>query len=221
MTGDYAPYSYLTPTNEIIGADVKMAEDLAAYLGVDLVIIRTEWRKLSRDLLARKFDIAMGGISITPYRERIGLFTEKLIEDGKRPIVRCEDRYKYTTIESINKPEVRVIVNPGGTNNEFTQENFCNASVRVFPDNRLIFREIAEKRADVMVTDGVEVELQARQNEELCAAQVKQPFNCFIKAYWMRKDEEWRDIVNDWLKIAKVYVWPSALNTSLSFNYLY
>ncbi len=81
-------------------------------------------------------------------------FSIPVLTDGKRPIVRCADKDRYVSVKDIDKPEVRVVVNPGGTNQRFADANFPHASVRVFPDNRAIFKEVAEGRADLMVTDG-------------------------------------------------------------------
>ncbi|RWS29235.1 extracellular solute-binding protein family 3-like protein [Leptotrombidium deliense] len=220
LTGDYAPYSFKTENGEIIGADVIMAQSLADYLGVRLVIVETSWKKLTDDLTENKFDIAMGGISVNQKRAQYGYFSEPLITDGKRPIVRCEDAKKYTTIESMNKPNVRMVVNRGGTNHIFAITHFKESSLTVVEDNRKVFKEIAENRADAMVTDGIEVELQSRHfSGILCPARVAQPFNSFDKAYWMVKDDLFRDKVNEWLRYAKKLVWPSVLEKALSANY--
>ena len=36
------------------------------------------------------------------------------MRDGKRPIARCADKERYTSIGAIDQPGVRVVVNPGG-----------------------------------------------------------------------------------------------------------
>ena len=59
-------------------------------------------------------------------------------------------------------------MNPGGTNEQYVRENIKHATVRIFPDNTKIFAEISAKRADVMITDDVEIELQAREHADLC-----------------------------------------------------
>jgi cyclohexadienyl dehydratase len=200
MTGDYAPYSSRGPDGQISGADVTMARELAQALGVTLVIVPTSWKTLQADLAADRFDIAMGGVSVTPDRAAAGEFSLPVMRDGKRPIARCADKERYTSIGAIDQPGVRVVVNPGGTNERFAKGNLSHAALAEHPDNRTIFDEIAAGRADVMVTDGAEVDYQARLHPGvLCPATVPDSFEHFDKAYWMTRDPALKQAVDVWL----------------------
>jgi cyclohexadienyl dehydratase len=200
LTGDYAPYSLRLPDGTIKGADVVMAGELAKALGVKVEIVPTTWKTLKDDLLADRYDVAMGGVSVTPDRAAVADFSVPVLTDGKRPIVRCANANRFVTVKDIDKPEVRVVINPGGTNQRFADANFPHASVRVFPDNRAIFKEVAEGRADLMVTDGAEVDYQSRRNPGvLCPAAVPGTFDKADKAYWMTRDPALKAAVDEWL----------------------
>jgi cyclohexadienyl dehydratase len=189
LTGDYAPYSLRGLDGKITGADVTMAQTLAKELGVALEIVPTTWKSMTNDLKADRFDIAMGGVSVTTERAAVGDFSVTVVSDGKRPIVRCIDKERYASVAAIDQPDVRVIVNPGGTNEAFAKAHFPHAKLEEHPDNRTIFDVIAAGHADVMVTDGAEVEYQARRHPGvLCPAAVTQAFDQFDKAYWMTRD---------------------------------
>ncbi len=70
----------------------------------------------------------------------------------------------------------------------------------MFPDNTRIFDEIAEGRADVMVTDATETRLQAKRRPGvLCAVHPDRPFEPADKAYWLGKDEALGAAVDGWL----------------------
>jgi cyclohexadienyl dehydratase len=201
MTGDYPPYSVRGPDGQFAGADVTMAAELARSLGVALVIVPTAWKTLQADLAADRFDIAMGGVSVTPDRDAAGDFSIPVLHDGKRPIARCADKDRYTSIDAIDRPGVRVVVNPGGTNERFARANLNHAALSEHPDNRTIFDEIAAGHADVMVTDGAEVDYQARLHPGiLCPATVADSFDHFDKAYWMTRDPALKQTVDAWLK---------------------
>ena len=108
------------------------------------------------DLTSNQFDIGMSGITITLNRQKKALFSSPFSSGGKAAIARDEDIDKYRSLESINQKDVRVIVNPGGTNEVFTRENFPQAQIILNDDNLTIFQKIVDGKADVMVTDAIE-----------------------------------------------------------------
>jgi cyclohexadienyl dehydratase len=199
-TGDYKPFSYKTPDGTLVGADIEMAKDLAATLGVRPEFVPTTWKTLLDDFKGGKFDIALGGITVNPDRAAAGDFSIPNVSDGKRPIVRCADKDKYTTLDAIDVPATRVVINPGGTNDKFAHEHFAKAQIVVWPDNKTIFEQLVGNQADVMVTDGVEVDLQTKLHPGvLCPAAVAAPFTHFDDGYLMRKDKALRAVVDGWM----------------------
>ena len=200
MTGDYAPFAVREADGRLFGADVTMAESLAKALGVALVIVPTTWKTLAADLAADRYDVAMGGVSITPDRSALGDFSHPVLHDGKRLIARCAEKDRFTSLPAIDRNDVRVVVNPGGTNERFAKANLGHATIIEHSDNRRIFDEIAAGRADVMVTDGAEVDYQARRHPGvLCPAPVPDSFDHFDKAYWMTRDPALKAAVDTWL----------------------
>jgi cyclohexadienyl dehydratase len=200
-SGDYPPFTMRT-ADGYAGVDIDMARNLADSLGVQVTFVQTSWPTLMADLKAGRFDIAMGGISRTQERQREAYQSQSYLADGKAPIVRCGEEARYDTLEEIDRPGVRVIVNPGGTNERFVQAKVTAASVQVFPDNTRIFDEIAAGRADVMITDQIEVRYQAARNPRLCAAS-KTTFNMTDKAYLMPRDDALLRYVDSWLDRVK------------------
>ena len=172
--GDYAPYAWHDPnTGTYRGADIAVARALALRLGLKPEFIATSWATLLTDANAGRFDIAVGGISITAERLRSVAFSTSYVGDRKQPVVRCGEELRYDTQGEINQPAVRLIVNAGGTNERFAREQFPSATLRVHADNRTVFDEIRAGRADVMVTDSVEGRLQQRAQQGLCVAPVR------------------------------------------------
>ena len=202
-TGDYKPFSYRTGTGTYVGLDIEMAESLAWSLGVKLELVATTWPTLMQDLAANHFDIAMGGISITPERQQQALFSIPYLRDGKTAITRCDQQHQFETLSQIDNPGVRLIVNPGGTNERFVRSHIRQAAITVYPDNVTIFDQLVDGRADVMITDAVEARLQQRLHPQLCALHPDAPFEVTEKAYLLPdsplRDPALKQFVDDWL----------------------
>ena len=204
MTGDYPPFSAFDPSTATFrGFDVDIAEAMGKALGVRIEYVRTSWPQLSDDFAIDRFDMAMGGISITPERESKGLFSTAIMQEGKTPIARCTDLEKYGSLADIDKPGTRVIVNPGGTNERFAHANIRNAEIRLHRDNLTIFDEIAKGNADLMITDASETRYQQKLHPGvLCAIHPDQPFDHAQKAYWLQRDIALKAFIDSWIRSA-------------------
>ena len=142
-TGDYLPFTSLDKeTQKFRGFDVDMAEALGKALGVKVEFVQTAWPQLMKDFEADKFDVAMGGVSITLDRQKKGLFSSPIMREGKTPIARCADKDKFEKLEDIDRAGTRVIVNPGGTNERFARANIKNA------ENQGLWRQRHDLRRD-------------------------------------------------------------------------
>ena len=200
-TGDYKPFSYrANAASPFIGLDVELAGRLAATLGVRLELVPTTWPALMGDFTAGRFDIAMGGVSITAERANVAFFSAPYLRDGKTPIARRADIARFQTLAQIDQPGVRVIVNPGGTNERFARAHLGRATLTVFPDNTAIFDEIVAGRADVMVTDAIETRLQQKLRPQLGAVHPEAPFDVSEKAYLLPRDAAFKSAVDAWLQ---------------------
>ncbi len=204
LTGDYKPFSFLRGDGAFEGIDVDLAESLAASMKAKPRFVKTTWSTLLNDFTGGACDIAMGGISITLDRQLRAAFSTTTMVDGKAPIVRCADVAKYGSLAQIDRPEVRAVVNPGGTNERYARAHFRQAQIRVHPDNVTIFDEIVAGRADVMVTDASETLLQHKLRPTLCPVPLDKPLQYSEKAYLLPRDDvAFKAYVDQWLHLAK------------------
>jgi cyclohexadienyl dehydratase len=141
----------------------------------------------------------MGGVTITLNRLKTGFFSAPVMRAGKTPIARCADTDKYQTLAQIDRPEVTVIVNPGGTNESFDRANLHQARILVFPDNTTIFDQLVQGHAGLMITDGVEARLQQKLHPDLCAIHPDTPFTVSELGYMLPRDMPLKLFVDAWL----------------------
>ena len=166
-TGDYRPITYLDPgSGEYWGFDIELAKDLAEALGVELRFVPTTWPTLMEDTQAEKFDLAISGITITDARRAQALMSEGYLANGKTVLCRAADAGRYTSLEAIDRPEVVVMENPGGLNEQFVRQNLPHAALVIHRVNEEIPGLVASGEAGYY----------AAQDSRLAAPLLHEPF---------------------------------------------
>ena len=191
-TGDYRPLSYKEPeTGSYWGFGIDVAGEIAKDLGMSISFVPTSWPTLSADVLNPElFDFAIGGITITDARLETMDMSEGYLCNGKTILCRKEEADKYKTLEDLNKPEVRVMVNPGGLNEKFARDNLPECTLIVYEKNEEIPSQIAEGKADVMITEITEAPWYVRNDTRLAAPLLDSPFTHGQIGVLMRKGQK-------------------------------
>jgi len=172
--GDYRPFAIKTDTG-FAGHDIDLIETMAKELGVKVEYVQTSWPNLMKDLQSNQFDVAVGGITRNVNRIRLVEMLPGYAPFGKVALVRSADKAKFTTAESLNQPSVRVIKNPGGTNEAYVLANLKAAQVATHYKNAEIPALIAEGKGDVMITETYEALHYAKADPRLHAAFINAP----------------------------------------------
>jgi cyclohexadienyl dehydratase len=141
------------------------------------------------DLLKDKFDIAAGGVTRNTDRQKKAYLSQGYIQFGKAPLIRAEDKDKYKSLEDINKPSVRIGVNPGGTNEIFVREHLKDANVTIVQNNLDIPHLVADGTYDVMITDTVEAITYAKADSRLYTALTDSPFTKSEKGFMIPRGD--------------------------------
>lgn len=201
--GDYKPFSLAKPDGSYEGIDVDLVQSAAKALGVQVEFVKSPWPTLMKDFV-EKCDVAVGGISVTLERQKTAFFTAPYMVNGKAPITKCENVRKFQTVADIDKPNVTVIENPGGSNERFARANFKSAKIVIFNDNTTIFDEILKGSADVMISESVETIVQQKLRPGLCAVNPDKPLQYGEMAWLLpRGDTAFKAWVDQWLHLAK------------------
>ena len=172
--GDYRPFAIKTDTG-FSGHDIDLIETMAKELGVKVEYVQTSWPNLMKDLQSNQFDVAVGGITRNVNRMRVVDMLPGYAPFGKVALVRSADKAKFTTADSLNQSSVRVIKNPGGTNETYVLANLKAAQVATHDKNAEIPALIAEGKGDVMITETYEALHYAKADPRLHAAFIDAP----------------------------------------------
>ena len=205
-TGDYRPLSFREDDGTYWGFGIEVAGEIAKRLGVGLQFVPTSWPTLSADVQAepQTFDLAIGGITITDARRETMLMSDGYLANGKTILCRAEDANRYKSLADIDKPEVRVMVNPGGLNEKFANANLTHAAIIVHQKNEEIPTLIAGGKADVMITEITEAPYYVQTDPRLAAPLLNEPFTHGEIGVLMRKgQEDLLQLVNDIIRQMK------------------
>lgn len=202
--GDYKPFSF-DNNGRFEGIDNDLAERLAQSMGAKVKIVKSSWPTLIADFKS-KCDLGVGGISITLPRQKQALMSEPYFTNGKTPLVRCENVSKYQTAEQINQPHVRIVANPGGSNENYARTVLTNAKLTMHPENLTIFDEVIQGRADVFVTEAAEAMVKTHEHKGvLCGVNPDKPLRPAQNA-WLIRDNDFRfkAYVDQFLRLEKL-----------------
>ena len=191
-TGDYRPLSYREADGTYWGFGIEMAEKIANRLGVSIEFVHTSWPTLTADVLTepQTFDLAIGGITITDTRKETMLMSDGYLCNGKTILCRSSEADRYQSLADIDKPEVRVMVNPGGLNEKFANTNLTHATIIVYQKNEEIPNQVAEGHADVMITEITEAPWYVQNDPRLAAPLLNSPFTHGEIGVLMRKGQD-------------------------------
>lgn len=191
-TGDYRPLSFCEDDGTYWGFGIEVAKEIADGLGVQAAFAKTSWPTLTADVLKdpQTFDLAIGGITITDARRETMSMSDGYLANGKTILCRASESYRYKSLADIDKSEVRVMVNPGGLNEKFANENLSHATIIVHQKNEEIPSLVAEGKADVMITEITEVPYYIQTDSRLAAPLLDEPFTHGEIGVLMQKGQE-------------------------------
>ena len=191
-TGDYRPLSYREADGNYWGFGIEMAEKIAERIGVGIEFVQTSWPTLTADVQVepQTFDLAIGGITITDTRKETMMMSDGYLCNGKTILCRADEADRFQSQADIDKPEVRVMVNPGGLNEKFANENLTHATIIVWQKNEEIPNQVAEGNADVMITEITEAPWYVQNDPRLAAPLIENPFTHGEIGVLMRKGQD-------------------------------
>ena len=126
------------------------------------------------------------------------------LANGKTIICRSSEAGRYQSLADLDMQEVRVMVNPGGLNEKFANENLPHATIIVYQKNEEIPNQVAEGNADVMITEITEAPWYVQNDPRLAAPLLNAPFTHGEIGVLMRKgQDDLLQIVNNTIRQMK------------------
>lgn len=154
-SGDYAPFSLRDPTGWH-GFDVEVARRFAKDTGRTLELVEFRWPALELDLAANRFDVAMSGVTVRPWRARVGTFTRPVARVGAVVVTWPA---VAATVDEVDVPGRRIGVNAGGYLERVARRLFPRAEIVPIADNRRLAAHLHAGDVEAIVSDEFEAPL--------------------------------------------------------------
>lgn len=164
LEAGYMPFEMRDKGGDIIGFDVDVARLMARKLGVRLTLVNQSWDGIIPALLTGKFDVLMGGMTITEERARRVDFTEPYFQAGLSALLNRKLDGKVKNAQDLDRPEIRLVAKLGTTGEVAARKSFTHASLRTFETEADAVIEVRSGRADAFIYDFPSNTIYAAQN---------------------------------------------------------
>ena len=195
LDAGYMPFEMRDKKGDIIGFDVDLARLMARYMGVKLTIVNTQWDGIIPALLTDKFDVLMGGMTITPERNLKVNFCDPYVVIGQTILLRRGLEGSIKSYRDLNNPRYTISTKLGTTGDIAARRYLPKAKLKQFESESDGAMEVRSGRADGYVYDLPFNAVYAAQNPDKII-HLKEPFTQEALGWAVRKGDP--DILN-WL----------------------
>ena len=203
-TGDWNPMTMKDPsTNEYKGFEIDIVKELAKDMGVELILVPTEWKTLVSGIVANKYDISTSA-SLSAKRALATGYTNSYFKLATVPLTLKKNLSKFQNWEDINKKNVKVAVTLGTTQEQQAKEIFPNALLMIIESPARDYQEVLAGRAEVHITSNIEAATLVEHYPEMAIVPVSEPKYPTPLA-WLtpQEDQVWINYLNHWIEIKK------------------
>jgi len=149
----YVPFEMTNKKGEFIGFDMDYARRLAKDMGVKFVPINTAWDGIIPALMTGKFDIIMGGMTITQERNLKVNFADPYIVVGQTILLNKKLKDQVLSYKDLNNPKFIVTSQLGTTGEQAIKRYIPKATYKGFETQVEAGLEVINGKADALVYD--------------------------------------------------------------------
>ncbi|PAU36572.1 amino acid ABC transporter substrate-binding protein [Vibrio coralliilyticus] len=162
----FVPWAMRDKQGDLIGFEIDVAERLAANSGWKVEFVPTAWDGIIPALLAKKFDVIIGGMSVTPERSKSVLFTTPYSHSGVQVAANKELASGFSEMSDFNSRRVKIAARRGAFTVQVAREAFPKAKILQFDDDAQAFQEVLNGNAHAVIASSPKPEHEAVKNAD-------------------------------------------------------
>jgi polar amino acid transport system substrate-binding protein len=204
----FVPWAMKDKTGKLIGFEIDVATRLADDLGVKVEFVPTKWAGIIPALLTSKFDIIIGGMSVTPERNKTVNFSIPYYHTGMSMVASKTKAAGFSSVEDFNKPEVVLAVRMGSTQVVAAKKYMPKATLRQFDGEAQAYQEVINGKAHAAVGSAPTPAFQAIKYPERLFLPLADTFTREPIAFAVRKgDPDALNYLNNWIRVVQSEGW--------------
>ncbi len=162
----FVPWAMRDKQGELIGFEIDVAKRLAADSGLKVEFVPTAWDGIIPALLAKKFDVIIGGMSVTPERSKSVLFSDPYSHSGVQVAANRQLASGFSSYADFNSRRVKIAARRGASTVQVARELFPKAKILQFDDDTQAFQEVLNGNAHAVIASSPKPEQEAIKNQQ-------------------------------------------------------
>ncbi len=198
----FKPWAMKNMKGDYIGFEIEVAKKLAKDMGVKIEFVPTKWSGIIPALLTGKFDIIIGGMSITPQRNLKVNFSIPYEFSGMNIVASKESAGGRTTLEDFNNQETTIAVRLGTTAAEVSKNFLPNAKKLFFDEESQTVQELLNGRVHAVVASNPLPYTLATEYADQLYMPLSDDFTKEPISFAVRKgDLDYLNWLNNWVRV--------------------
>ncbi|EDK30572.1 amino acid ABC transporter, periplasmic amino acid-binding protein [Vibrionales bacterium SWAT-3] len=197
----FVPWAMRNKQGDLVGFEIDVAKRLAEDSGWKVEFVPTAWDGIIPSLLSNKFDVIIGGMSITEARAKSVLFTEPYSHSGVQLAANKELAEGFSKVSDFDSRRVKIAARRGAFTVQVARETFPKAKVLQFDDDAQAFQEVLNGNAHAVIASSPKPEHEAIKNAETLFIPFDERLSKGNEAFAVRLGEtDKAEFFNEWIK---------------------
>jgi len=204
----FVPWAMRDKEGELIGFEIDVGTQLAEDMGVEVEFVPTAWDGIIPALLAGKFDVIIGGMTITPERNLTVNFTAPYAHSSLGVMANKELAEGLSWPDDYNSTDVTFVCRRGATPCTYIEATFPKATLRQFDDQSQTTQEVMNGNAHVLMGSQPLPNFMIYDNPDVLISPTDQPIDPGNEAFALRKgDPDALNYFSNWILIKNSSGW--------------
>ncbi|MCY9824567.1 transporter substrate-binding domain-containing protein [Vibrio chagasii] len=197
----FVPWAMRNKQGDLVGFEIDVAKRLAEDSGWKVEFVPTAWDGIIPSLLSNKFDVIIGGMSITEARAKSVLFTEPYSHSGVQLAANKELAEGFSKVSDFDSRRVKIAARRGAFTVQVARETFPKAKVLQFDDDAQAFQEVLNGNAHAVIASSPKPEHEAIKNADTLFIPFDERLSKGNEAFAVRLGEtDKAEFFNEWIR---------------------